>query len=111
MRIFETKSPVDFINGEKPEMPTIRPPKGSLKRIAARCGPLLDAKHMLDKVYSNGYFENHYPDADRTLKGLLHKRAMDAWAQAEHFGADIDADDDEKMGHDKQISLVINIGA
>jgi hypothetical protein len=109
MKIFGSKSPVDFIHGEKPEVPMVRPPEGSIKRMASRVGPLLDVKCILDKVYSNGYFENHYPDADRTLKGLLHKRAMQAWAQAEHFGSDLNDYDDEKK--DKQISLVINIGA
>jgi hypothetical protein len=107
MKIFGTKSPVDFINSEKPKLERLKP--GRLKALAKRLGPLLDAKSLLDKVYSNGYFENHYPDADVLLKNKLHERAMQAWAHAESMGDDDDIEP-KANGSERKISLTINVG-
>lgn len=110
MRIFGTKSPVDFIHGEKPERPEYAPEPNRLKKLALQVGPLLGVKSMLDKVYSHGYFETHYPDADRTMKRLLHDKAMGAWAHAEHFGRDTQFEGPEKGEREtKQVNLIINL--
>jgi len=109
MKIFETGSPVDRL-GDKLKRPTRGVPRGRLAMLAARVGPLLQSKQVLDKVYSNGYFETHYPEADKTLKSLLHKRAMDAWAQAEHFGSDSEPEGGERKDG-KNINVVINLGS
>ncbi len=109
MKIFETRSPVDQIAGS-PKVPRKRAPKGRLRALIDQTEPLLLAKKTLDKVYSNGYFENHYSRADTTLKGLLHKRAMDAWAHAEHFGSEKQGPETPEA-KDGPIKLIINIGA
>jgi hypothetical protein len=44
--------------------------------------PLLKVKKEADKVYSKGYFENHYPDADKHLKSMLHEKVMAAWSNS-----------------------------
>ena len=111
MKIFETGSPVDRLSGDKPKRPSRIAPNGRLAELASRVGPLLHTKQILDKVYSNGYFETHYPDADKTLKGLLHQRAMDAWAHAEHFGSDESNMLETKESGEKQVKIVINLGA
>ncbi len=102
MKIFSTRSPIDML--DKLKLP-VGVPKGRLAQLAARLEPLLHNKKTLDKVYSKGYFENHYPEADKTLKRLLHKKAMDAWAHAED-----PMSQPVEQGH-KGISLTINIGA
>jgi hypothetical protein len=108
MKIFPTQSPVDRVF-ERPERPHVHSPRGRLSYLIDRSTPLLKAKKTLDKVYSNGYFETHYPDADKTLKGLLHERAMDAWSHAEHFCHD-DEEKEEKEEKKKSINVVINLG-
>lgn len=108
-KIFGTGSPVDRVQGDKPKRPTRRPPEGSMEKLCAQIEPLLQTKKVLDKVYSNGYFENHYPDADEKLKGLLHERAMVSWALAEYFTeTEGKAPEDH---HGKNISVVINLGS
>ena len=106
-KIFETGSPVDRLQGDKLKRPTRREPEGSIEKLCEQIEPLLQTKKTLDKVYSNGYFENHYPEADKKLKGLLHDRAMVAWAMAEHY---IPVEKHEE-GHGKNISVVINLGS
>jgi hypothetical protein len=77
--------------------------------------PLLEVKKEADKNYSAGYFENHYPDADKKLKNLLHRKAMDAWANSlakDVPGADPDAAEEatEPEHAPKTISITINLG-
>ena len=84
--IFPTHTPVDRQGGGDPieePMPLdgkrYRTEEG---RLLKKLSPLVAAKNEADKVYSNGYFENHYPDADKKLKRMLHSRVMNAWANA-----------------------------
>jgi hypothetical protein len=107
--IFPTKSPVDRLGGDKPSNP------GPLSRdnFKAICEntkrklkPLLKAKEVSDKVYSNGYFENHYPDADRELKSLLHEKVMAAWANAE---SDDSYEEEEFESHESTPTIQIII--
>ena len=109
-KIFETGSPVDRTQGDKPKRPGRSAPTGSIDKLCAQIEPLLQTKKVLDNVYSNGYFENHYPDADKKLKNLLHDRAMLAWAHAEHY---VPLEESEKTGdsHGKNISVVVNLGS
>ena len=86
MTIFGTKSPLDRFGGKKPKL-VKRAKPGRLMKLANKLGPLLKVKYELDKVYSNGYFENYYPDADKLLKGSLHEKAMEAWAHADGLGS------------------------
>lgn len=112
MRIFSAKSPLDRLAGAKPKPAKLKP--GKLQALAKRMGPLLETKSILDKVYSNGYFENHYPDADELLKKTLHDRAMQAWAHAKAFGKnDKEVESEDESGEreeEKNINVVINIG-
>lgn len=82
--IFPSKSPVSLL-GDQPKPPATRSRK-TLRDIAAehhrKLTPLLRVKEEADKVYSNGYFEQHYKEADRLLKQLLHDKVMNAWAAA-----------------------------
>jgi len=39
---------------------------------------LMEARESLNKVHSEGYFENHYPKADKGLKEVLHNRTVKA---------------------------------
>ena len=108
--IFPTNSPVHTLGGEKVEAP--KPISGALhalakKKHARRLQPLLEARKAAEKVYSKGYFENHYKDADKKLKSLLHEKVMDAWANS------ISDDDgyEEKEESKGGLSLSISIDA
>ena len=39
---------------------------------------LLEARCRLNKVHSDGYFENFYPQADKSLKEVLHNKTIHA---------------------------------
>lgn len=75
--IFPTGSPVDRAAGPL-LAPTFR--RGRLRDLAKLHGSLLETRKIMDKVYSNGYFGNHYPEAEKLLKQSLHERAMQSWA-------------------------------
>lgn len=106
--IFPTNSPVNALSGhsdvEQPEpMPT-----GVFSRISKvikkKLLPLISAKQSMDDVYSKGYFERHYPQADEHLKGLLHDHAMSSWAHSMD-----DSEEEAAEGDAPQITLTINI--
>jgi hypothetical protein len=83
--IFPTNSPLHTLAGEKVETPL--PMTGALHALAKeqqerKLQPLLKARKDTEKVYSKGYFENHYKDADKKLKKLLHEKVMAAWANS-----------------------------
>ena len=110
--IFPAGSPVDRLGGEKPETPpTIH--RGLFKRIAehqrCRIAPLLQAKDEVDRVYSNGYFENHYPDADKKLKDILHRKVMAAWSNALNELQEEEDHDDRPTGG-SGLTIIINPG-
>jgi hypothetical protein len=109
MTIFSAKSPIDRFGGDKPRLLEPAQP-GRLRKFVKKFGPLLNVKSELDKVYSNGYFENYYPDADKLLKGALHEKAMDAWANADEFGSS-DEPAEEKNEQERTINVVINLGS
>ena len=100
--IFPTGSPVDRADGPLP-IPMFQ--RGKLRRLARAQGDLLEARKILDKVYSNGYFGNHYPEAEKLLKNSLHERAMQAWAGLREGKSD---DEDEHEG--LSLNITINLG-
>jgi len=95
------RSPVDRL--DPPKLPSLL--SGSTGRLAglasSRADGLLAARDTLNKVYSDSYFENHYPDADRKLKRVLHDNTMKAWEETENPSP--------KSGGNK-ITLTISLG-
>ena len=79
-------------------------PGGLLERLAARLRPLLQAKKDINASHSQGYFENHYPDADKQLKELAHERVLSALDHARTLAG---SDDDSG---EKSISINISLG-
>ena len=106
--IFPTHSPVNMLGGQ----PNTKAPralgtsvfKKLSKIIMEKLSPLINVKKDMDDVYSKGYFENHYPDADKKLKGLLHDRAMAAISHSENDEVETHEDEGES-----KITLVVNI--
>jgi hypothetical protein len=113
--IFTARSPVDIVDPIK-ESPSPLPRKkfGRLAEIAfSRIQPLVDSRDTLNKVYSKGYFENHYPEADRSLKELLHSQTMQAWANAENPSSEVlqSKSEGKSLGDRPVIQLHFNLGA
>ena len=100
--IFPTGSPVDRADGPL-STPSYR--AGRLRKLARSQESLLGIRKILDKVYANGYFGNHYPEAEKLLKNSLHERAMQAWAGLKEDKSD-EHDDDEGIS----LNITINLG-
>lgn len=83
--IFPTSSPVDVQDGRKVSAPKSLG-RGLFEKATElrdhKLIPLLKVREDADRVYSNGYFENHYSEADKRLKGLLHEKVMAAWGNS-----------------------------
>lgn len=103
--IFPTGSPVDRADGPL-LTPTFR--RGRLRDLAKAQGSLLETRKILDKVYANGYFGNHYPEAEKLLKRSLHERAMQAWAGLKEGKTDEEDEDDAVPG--VALNITINLG-
>ena len=80
--IFPTHSPVDVLGGKSDVEEPMGHEAHTAARILRKVSPLLEAREEADKVYSKGYFERAYPEADKKLKRLLHSKVMGAWANA-----------------------------
>lgn len=113
--IFPSNSPVTNLEPVT-GTPTLMPRK-KFGRMAdgaySRFKPLMKMRESLDKVHANGYFEQHYPEADKMLKRLLHEHTLDAWGNAANQSSEVlssIADDKKELGSkDKSISVTINI--
>lgn len=104
--IFPTKSPISSLAGPPEETKSAEEimPKYS-GRFMKR---LLESKRDLDEVYSRGYFENHYPDADKQVKQFLHDKTMTMWAKA----LKEEPSHEEESGEDEEkpsITIVVNV--
>jgi len=111
--IFPTNSPVSAMSGES-DVETPEPMGTGIfskisQAIKKRLSPLISAKKNMDDVYSKGYFERHYPDADKNMKGLLHEHAMSSWAHAMDDSPDNNHDEEAEGESPHQITLTINI--
>lgn len=108
--IFSVKSPVDQLEAENNHEEPKPLNSESYGQIAARMlkklSPLLQAREEADKVYSNGYFQRHYPGAEKKIKHLLHDRVMSAWANS------LNDDDTEspKAGLGSGVTIHITVG-
>ena len=75
--IFSTKTPVEFGRGDEAAPKTPSSLSSEFFRLfSKRLKPVMKVRDAMDKVYSKGYFEQHYPDTDRQLKSLLHDEAQ-----------------------------------
>lgn len=103
--IFGTKSPVNSLAG--PPRETDAPPSEDFKpRFSGRfMQRLMEDRESLDKIYSRGYFENHYPEADKQLKEFLHEKTMSSWAKT----LTEDSEEPEEKEDNPGLTLVINI--
>jgi hypothetical protein len=76
MKIFDTKSPVEFGQKSKPRKLSKKVAATGLASLNELISPTLEVRKEMNEVYGSGYFENHYPDADKELKDNLHNKAM-----------------------------------
>jgi len=107
--VFSVNSPVDQLEAEKAPDPK---PLGyeTFKKLSARIlnklGPLLHAREAADKVYSNGYFQRHYPGAEKKIKTLLDDHVMNAWSHS--LGEDDNDKPKKELGNG--VTIHISIG-
>jgi len=101
--IYPTQSPINSLAGppEETEEPEPMIPKFSGRFM----NKLLESRECLEKVYSNGYFQTHYPEADKNIKEFLHQKTMNSWARA--LEKDDSEGHEEKEGH--SLTVVINV--
>lgn len=100
--LFSSKSPIDMNKRrEEPRRLRSKVAERIIKGLSNRLKRLLEARDEVNKVHSEGYFENHYPDADKELKGLLHDKVMTAHSRMR-------ADDDYEE-EDRKPSITIKI--
>jgi len=112
-KIFSTKSPIEpeGLGLDPPKKPLFAPSKKELTNLSERVSPLLHIRKAMDKVYADGYFERHYSEADKKLKNLLHRKAMTAWAHAEHFGSQHEEPcKEEEPKQAAPVNIVIKLG-
>lgn len=113
LSIFPTNSPIERNFGGTTGLKAPKPLEGEVfdsryKKLLKRIRPLLEVKEETDRVYANGYFENHYPAADKKLKKLLHQKAMDAWARA--ITKEEKEEKEEKESDHGRVMITISLG-
>lgn len=101
--IFPTQSPISSLAGppKETEEPETLPPKFSGRFMKK----LLESREDLEKVYSNGYFQTHYPEADKNLKEFLHEKTMNTWTKS----LEKENDTPEPKEEEHALTVVINI--
>lgn len=109
--LFNAASPIEMGAGNEPEynskMPLFKLRK-KLLTLGRRVGDVLRVREQLDKLYSNGYFQNHYPKADSSLKELMHQRAVSSISQM--MNEEEEEEKEIKPEASKGASIIINIG-
>ena len=74
--IFPTHTPVPFGgDGVRPSSMASTLAAKFFDKFTKRIKPIMKVRDAMDNVYSKGYFENHYGDADKALKKILDKEA------------------------------------
>jgi len=114
--IFPSGSPIERVWTGSTDLKAPKPLDGEIFdrryfKLLKKVKPLMEIKKEADEVYSRGYFENHYPEADKTLKRMLHQKAMDAWARSR--GNDDDSEEKEEAGednHGRTVNITICLG-
>lgn len=106
--IFPTRSPISSLAGP-PEETKTPPDEDFMPRYSGKfMSRLMEARKDLNKVYSEGYFENHYPEADKSLKQFLHERALASWAKALREKPEPEHEEEEHE-EKQQVTVVINL--
>ena len=81
--LFSSNSPIESegISGTKQKPAKVSAEKAEcrLAEISERSHSLIHAREQVNKVHSEGYFENHYKDADKKLKKMLHEKVLLSW--------------------------------
>ena len=104
---FPLRSPISNLGGH-PEETKVPPPMGFKPKYSEKAMKILmEARKNLNKIYSDGYFENHYPEADKDLKNHLHEQTMSSWTNAMNK----EEKAEEAGEENKQITVVININS
>ena len=102
--LFPTRTPTPFDGDPKPKKMAGKIASRFLSGLVGRIKPLMKVRDAMDKVYSKGYFEQHYRGADKELKKLLHDEAL--LAHSKMKDPEVEGEEkDEKESH----PLVINI--
>lgn len=104
--VYGTGSPVQSGQRKRPRLLSKKQASEKNKSLSDRIGPLMEARAQANKVYSNSYFENHYPEADKDLKKRLDEKIMTAHSRLK---ADDDGDEQEEKNN-SGITIVLNIG-
>lgn len=78
-------------------------PRGILPDLSEKIQPLVEAKKEIDYAYSQGYFENHFPEADAKLKELAHQKVLSALDHAKNLASS--SNDNEKT-----INISVKLG-
>lgn len=107
--LFTTHSPISRGEEPTPERMKTNRLAQRLKVISARLNNLLKTREEADRVYSNGYFENHYPKADKQLKNLLHEKVMLAHSRALNDELDSDETGGEPRSEESDAKVTIII--
>jgi len=107
--IFPTRSPINSLAGPPEE--TKYAEEITPKYSGRFMKKLLESKRDLDEVYSKGYFENHYPEADKQLKEFLHGKTMTSWAKTmkEEPSYEEEEHNDKEEHPSGGITIVLNV--
>ena len=122
-QVFPSHTPVPFEDGtEVKEVPKFGASLADrfYKKFTRRIYPLLKVRETMDKVYSNGYFQQHYRDADIDLKRELNNQAKIAHSrllaeddsmQDEHYEEEIETapKNEERLAAPKNFTITLNI--
>lgn len=103
--VFPTRTPIGFKEKRDPPKLAPRLAKRFFDNMSQRIKPLMKVRDAMDKVYSKGYFENHYPEADSELKKTLHEEAMVAHNRLREPA--VEKEDENKS---PSISITLNLG-
>lgn len=108
--LFPTHTPVPFGgDGEAPPSMAATLAAKFFSKFTRRIKPIMKVRDAMDSVYSKGYFENHYRDADKDLKKLLDKEARVAHSLLLSKEDPPCCDDEEEEEEEGNGGVVVNI--
>jgi len=98
----EARNPIDQHHTLEPNKLQSKEADSFFEKLRKKLMPIVNVRTLLNKVYSNGYFENHYKKADADLKKVLHKQTMVAHSR---LNAE---EEDEAPSKSRGITIHIN---
>lgn len=106
--LFPTHTPVPFGgDGKAPPSMAASLAAKFFSKFTRRIKPIMKVRDAMDSVYSKGYFENHYRDADKDLKKLLDKEAKIAHSLL--LSKEDLPDCDEEKEEERSGGVIVNI--